>query len=397
MTDFAVADAPSTVIDTDPGPSASGGGVVAQPAVETPAEPASLRDDLEAVFKEEVDKPKLEEAPKEDKAEAVKEEPNPDAKTDQQPKPDADKEKGDPAPAKEAVAEGKPAADDKEGGAKFHEPPKTFLPDSKDVWRNVPRSVRRDIDTMVATHEAERTQFQEVAQRYDRLRDFDELAQSNGRDLRESLERVNHVENLMARNPIAGLNAILMEIGPRKEDGQAVSLYEVAQHIVEQGPQGYQQMMAQARQAEQPRQPQADPQVEALKSELAEMKIQQLATSVIEPFKAKHPRYDELTDDIAFFLQSGKVPATLSHTERLAAAYDMAERINPSSRATLATTANDDAGPGNDRRADRDDLSGSKSIKSSPGSVTEEVEDQASSTESTRDSLLKEMRRMNRA
>lgn len=394
MTDFAVADLPSTTIDTDPGPSASGGGVVAAPVVEAPAEPASLRSDLEAVFKEDGDKPEA----KDEKPEPAMADAKPEPKEaraaadegDDAPKPEA---KGEPA--KDASAEEKP--DEKDGGTKFHEPPKTFLPDSKDVWRNVPRSVRRDIDTMVREHEEVVARTQQDVASYDRLRDYDQLARTNGRDLRESLERVNQVENLMARNPIAGLNAILMEIGPRKADGQPVSLYEVAQHIVEQGPQGYQQMMAQAQQQAQPQQQPQNPEVQQLRQQLAQMQEDQLKATVLEPFKAKHPRFDELKDDIAFFLKSGKVPASLSHIERLAAAYDMAERINPSSRAAPAPTANDDAGPGNDRRADRDDLSGSKSIKSSPGSVTEEVEDQASSTESTRESLLKEMRRMNRA
>lgn len=386
MTDLA--EPLSTVIDTEPSPSASGGGAVTEPSA--PAEPASLRSDLETVFKEDATKEKPEEPVKAEAEKPVAEKPEAEpakaeeATTPEEAKPEVEK------PAAPAKAEGD--AEEKSDGTKYQEPPKNFLPDSREHWRNTPRSVRRDIDTLVQTHEAEKARLTEAAQRYDRLRDFDQLAQSNGRDLRESLERVNQLENLMQRSPLAGLNAILMEIGPRKADGQPVSLYEVAQHIIEQGPQGYQQLMAQASQQPQQQQ-QANPEVETLKSELQAIKEQQLNQSVIEPFKAKHPRFDELKQDIAFFLQSGKIPQTLSHVERLAAAYDMAERINPSSRATQTPTANDDMGPGSDRRADPD-FSGSKSIKSSPGSVTEEVEDLASSTESTRDSLLKEMRKL---
>src|SRR3546814_6886032 len=59
-------DVPSTVIDTDTGPSASGGGI---PNLTEPVDTkhASLRDDLESVFKEDADKQKVEEQPKDEK------------------------------------------------------------------------------------------------------------------------------------------------------------------------------------------------------------------------------------------------------------------------------------------------------------------------------------------
>src|SRR3546814_11090392 len=63
------------------------------------------------------------------------------------------------------------------------------------------------------------------------------------------------------------------------------------------------------------------------------MQEQQFAATIIDPFKRDHPRYAELEQDIAFFLQSGKIPTSLSPSDRLAAAYDMAERINPPSHA----------------------------------------------------------------
>lgn len=391
MNDFDDTQTLSTVLDVEPGPSASGGGM---PSLSEPAEPASLRADLVAAFKEEADKPKLEpevkaaDAKADDaKPEAAPEKPEPakEAKVEE-PKPDAPAAKPvDPEP-KPVV---KDDTEDKPGDTR-HEPPKNFLPDSKEVWRNVPRAVRRDIDAMVQEREAERAQHQEVTQRYDRLRDFDELAHSNGRDLRESLTQLHHVENLMQRNPVAGLNAILQQIGPRKADGQSVSLMEVAQFIVSQGPDGYQQIVAQGQQA--PQQQQPNPEVQQLRAQVQEMQHQQIAQGVIEPFKAAHPRFEELQGDIAFFLQSGKIPTTLSQADRLAAAYGMAERINPPSHAPEPATIL--AGPGSEARRAEPDLSGSRSIKSSPGSVTEEVEDQATGSESIRDSLRKEMRRL---
>lgn len=405
--DEAVTETVSTVIDTEAGPSASGGG---QASLTEPADtkPASVRDDIEAAFAEQDEKVDEKAEADEKKAVATKEA---DAKTDKveakdepkkaakdEAKPDAkaasDEKSAPQADTKADGAEEPHDGEDKQDGkpARYSEAPRNFLPDSREVWRNVPRAVRRDIETMVKEHETAIGHFRAANERYETVRDFDELARSNGRELRESLSRVVEFENLLASNPVAGLNRILMEAGPRKADGQPVSLYEVADFIVKQGPQGYQQIVAHR---DQPQQQQSNPEVEGLKKQIADMQVQMATSSIIEPFAASHPRYYELQDDIALFLSSGKVPGSLSPAERLEVAYGMAERINPLSR-----VANDHASDGADelheRRAAKD-FSGSKSIKSSPGSVTEEVEDMAKGNESSRDSILTEMRRLKRA
>ncbi|UIJ43789.1 hypothetical protein LZK98_11870 [Sphingomonas cannabina] len=408
MTDLATDEAPlSTVIDTEPGPSAAGGGTpsLTEPAEQQPPPKESVRDSLEAAFR-------ADDSKKEEKKEAKGDEPKPEQKAETKPEKSAAPEKKDAkaeaepkeAPKDDAKAAAEPA-ETKEAAPKeeakpeeakeFRGPPKRFLPDSHEVWRNVPRSVRRDIEVMEREHEEERQRFQEVSQRYDRIRDFDELARSNGRDLREILAQVHQFENLMRQNPIAALNMALMQVGPRKADGQPFSLYDIAQHIAQQGPEGYQRMVAQPAPQPQPQPARESEEMQAIRQELAELKVSRIEADVIEPFKAKHPRYDELQQDIAFFLKSGRIPQSLSLTERLAAAYDMAVRINPSSHAATPAASND-PGPGADRRADPEDFSGSKSIKSSPGSVTEDVSDMAKSGESTRDSLLAEMRRLRR-
>ncbi len=397
MTDFA--ETPSTVIDTEAGPSASGGGVVKipEPAAEAPS---TVRADLEAAFKEDAAKLAADKAPAKEAAKEPEkaEKPDPDAKAE-------NKDEAKPEPAKDAKAddakEAEPAKDEAKPDAKadakdekpheagkYQDPPKTFLADSRELYRNVPRAVRRDIETMVRTHDEETTRYREASTRYDSIREFDELARSNGRDLRDSLTRVHQIESLMQQNPIAGLNAILMETGPRKADGQPFSLFEVAQHIAQQGPEGYQRMVQPPRQ----QQAQEDPRVGQLQQQLQQIQEQQLAAQVIAPFKADHPRYDELQDDIAFFLQSGKVPESLSPYDRLEAAYDMAARINPPSHVDEAPS-DEATGPDRDRRAG-EDFSGSKSIKSSPGSIDETVEDQASGGESIRDSISKAAKRL---
>lgn len=374
----------STVIDTDSGPSAAGGGAVAisEPVEQQPV--VDARSDLEAVFKADADARKAEEGKEPVKDEPAKDEkPAPEEKAEAQPKADP-KPVADSAPEKPAT-EAKPEGDEKPEAA-YKEPPKNFLPDAKELYRNVPRAVRRDIDIMVRTHEEERTQLRTQAERYEPIRQFDELARQNGGDLRQSLERVHHLETMMERNPIAALNEIMLQAGPRKPDGQPVSLFELAQHIVSQGQQGYQQMVRQ--QPQQAPQQQADPRVEQLQQQLVQMQQQQLVSSVIEPFKASHPRYTELENDIAFFLQSGKIPASLNHLERLEAAYDMAARINP------ASDIDDKVSPDPGRAGE--DFSGTKSIKSSPGSVAETDSINGKTDESVSDSIRAELRRLAR-
>lgn len=382
MTDLAEIDTLSTEIDTDAGPSAGGGGQVVEPA-----EPASLRSDLETVFREETGK-EADDAKPEDGDKEPDEKPEP-AKDE---KGDKEQAKEDEKPKPQRAEDGKFARTEKDDQPKEErklvEAPSNFLPKAKEVWRNTPHAVQAEVARMVQEHQEASERVRETTERYESLRQYDDLARSNGRDLRESLERMTQVENLLQQNPIAGLNAILMEVGPRKADGQPYSLMEVAQFIAQQDPQQYQQMVRPPQEA-----PREDPRVVELQQQLAQVQHRQIHDTVIAPFAQAHPRFAELERDIAFFLQSDRIPTSLSPQDRLAAAYDMAERINPPSYAD--DTVSPQQGLATPRRAD-EGFSGSKSIKSSPGSVSEEFDPMAKSGESIRDSLRAEARRLNR-
>jgi hypothetical protein len=374
----------STVIDTDTENDATGGGKAAI------AEP-SARDDVAAAFKEaeeQAEAPKKDE-PKTDPKPDAKAEPKPEAKAEEKAPDKDDKQAADAEKTAEATETDKEARKDREpkpGEGEYMAPPKSFVvPEAREKWGNVPRSVRAEVHRVIEEASVATEQYK----RYDDIRPFDELAKSNGRDLRESLVRLNQIENLIQANPIAGLNAILSEIGPRKQDGQPFSMMEVAQFIAQQGHQGYQQIVQSGQQAAQ--QQQGNQQIEALQNQIANMKAEAAAKDIIEPFRAANPRYAELEDDIAFFLQSGRIPASLSPSERLATAYDMAARIKPASHVDQSQ-ADDGLAP--DSRA-ASDLSGQpKSIKSSPGSVSDDTSDTATSDESVLDSIRAVQRRM---
>lgn len=378
----------STTIDTAPIPGASGAGTPSLSDGKEAAlpDPASLREDIEAAFKEE----KAEKADAKETKEAAPE------KGDVADKPVKAEEKAPEAkeaPAKEGeqaekTAEADEAREKGDGTTAHREPPKNFLPDSREVWKNVPRVVRRDIEAIDRAHEAEITEYRAKTERYEAIKPFDELARSNGIELKDSLKRVVDLENLIQSNPLAGLNRILQEAGPRKADGQPFSLFEVADFIVKQGPDGYQKLVT-----NRPPEPNGDGRVKELEDKLAGLEAEMKAAPIINQFAAKNDRYYELEGDIALFLQSGKIPASLSPEDRLAAAYDMAVRINPASNAQDRPSAE---GEDADRRAG-DDFSGSKSIKSSPGSVTEEVDDQAKGDEPIRESIRRAARSLRTA
>lgn len=394
---------PSTVLDAPVNNSPSGAGApkLAPDGEADKFEPKSAADTLREVFKESKE-PEQDEATADteddDKAaKEVKEEKKP-AKPAKEAEKDVEgdeTEQGEEGeaeadgdkPAKQRVKDGKfaPREPKEDRGDPRDDAPKSFLPDAKEKWANVPNTVKRDINKLIADHDSTVGQYKQATERYERIRDFDELAQSHGRDLRDSLMRVHQIENELQANPIAGLNRVLMEAGPRKADGQPVSLFELAQFIVSKGQQGYQQMVAQQPQQQQAQQPNHE--VAQLKQQLAQMQQQQIEASVIAPFRESHPRYDELQDDIAFFLKSGKIDKGYSPAERLEIAYDMAVRINPTSRIEEKAEAEEG------RVAES--FAGSKSIKSAPGAVSSKMELERGG--SIRDILEQERKRLRRS
>lgn len=289
---------------------------------------------------------------------------------------------------------GKPADDgepklgaDKPNGAdkgdNIHAPAR-FMPDAREKWTNTPRAVQRDVEHAFREHEAELTKYREAAERYEPIRQYDDYVRQNGRaGVHETLAEVAQLEDLMGKNPIAAVNQILQRAGPRKADGSPVSLREFVQTVAQMDQAAYNRAVA----PQQQQSPQNDnPRIQQLEQQLAQMQVQHVASSVIEPFKRDHPRYDELSPHIAKFLKSGMVPDSLSAPERLAVAYDMAERLYPPSGQIPAA----DGGPADERRAD--EPSAATSIKTAPGAVTPVEEPKRGGT--ARDEVERVIRRM---
>lgn len=330
-------------------------------------------------------KAKLEEAEKADK----------DGKTADldKTKPDANAKAAEPADKAEKSDADKLAAE-REGdksrpseGQKRNDPPARFLPKAKEAWVNVPHSVRDDVYRMEQEHEAEVTKYKASTERYEHIRPFDELAKSNGRDLRDSLNKITQIETALARNPVMGLEMILREIGPTKPDGSKVSLYDVAQFVAKQTPQQFQQTQQQIN--AQQEQQKVQSQVKTTEAELEKLRTENAGLKYIAPFAAAHPRYHELEGAIAGILKGGLVPASLSPADKLAAAYDMAERLNPVSKSDALQVADAPVAA----KPAAPDPDGSKSVRGAPSEGSDPDDDGDDATD-IRKLLQREARKL---
>lgn len=180
-------------------------------------------------------------------------------------------------------------------------------------WETTPESVRHAVNRTVRELEGGIQKYKEGADEFERVRPFAEAAKRNGADLQTVLNRVVEFETAFQRNPIEGFQRVADHFG--------ISLRQVAAHIMGQP----QDQVA----------TQNESVIRELRAELAQIKQQvggvtetmqrQHQTSVqtsVEKFAADNPRFEELSDDIAFFIKSGR-------TNDLAEAYRLADLLNP--------------------------------------------------------------------
>ena len=393
MTDQTTVESPGTVpvsttINDGTIPEASGSGIrsadLGQDKPEPPKKPESVRDTLESVKKdidkaekaeapEPEDKPKVEAKAEPKKADEKPEASKPEAKESEAPKPASGRDGDEPRQSE---------------GRKHVDPPARFLPEARTKWANVPNEVKAEVHRVSQEYETELSQSREARERYEPIRQFDELARSNGRDLRQSLEKVVQIENALASNPLAGLEMILREVGPRKPDGTPMNLMDVVRHVSQMQPDQLQAAMQQPQQ--QQRQP--DPEVAQLRQEIEAMKAQSAEAELmplVDRFAATNPDYHALEPQMAEILRSGVIEKLfgtgLSPEQRLAEAYRMAGGSPSQSGTAQELPASTPARP---EHLD----AGTKSVRGAPNGGSDPVFDRPNV--STRDLLRDEMRKL---
>lgn len=391
----------STTLESDVSPKTSGGGKVDNPPVEepkaeAPAKPESVRDSLKAEM-DKVDKASTEEktAVETEKTDEEKKAKNraDDGKFAKTSPDEKDVKSATPEKADDVSEQVKDQTERKSEVRDRPEPPARFLPRAKELWRNTPNEVQSEVSRLVREHETEVQQYRESKQFRDELREYEDLGRQHGVTVKQALENYVGIERKFASDPAEGFKQLFtnLQMQPQQAISHILRAFNVspqalAQHIA-QDPNSYvSRHVPQVNVNQQ----QVNPEVEMLKKQNQDMQTTFAHAMYVEPFIKEHPRYYELEQDIAFFLQSGKIPSNLSPAEKLEAAYDMAERINPSSNVTNFENRQTKT----ESRVD-EDFNGQKSIKSSPGNVLEVKEPEKKM--STREMLEDELKKLKRA
>lgn len=339
-------DTPSTVLDEGTAHNAVGAGSDApegqlteeRPSeAEKPEPPKSRRDTIKAAAA----KLEKEESaqPAKDNIEPVKHEPDK-AGIEEKSNPDVDVKPEQEGRDQTATDKPTDKPDDKE---RFREPPKRFLTKAKETWINTPNSVKAEVIRLERDYDELRTRATDNEQYRSGLKLFEDYAEKNGVTLGQALEVYTGIDSLLKQNPVQAVADILGKIGMKPE--------QYAQIVLQNSPE-YQARMMMPRVQQQSQQPQISPREQELQQQLAYERTARVDAEVIAPFRAAHPRFDELQEVVARCLNSGMIPDNLAPYDRLEVAYDMAERLAPRSASsapaqtaqTIAQTANPRAG-----------------------------------------------------
>ena len=255
--------------------------------------------------------------------------------------------------APEVAASERAAPEERQSeGRKYSEPPARFLPEAREKWANVPANIKAEFHRVSQEMEAETTKYRQSHEAYEAIRQYDEMAKSSGTDLKTALQSYTGIENMLRNDPVRGVAEVLKNIG--------LTPQQYAQHVM-QNPQAHQFTQAPAPQQAQQQQ---NPDIEALRGEINNLKAQQVIP-VIDRFIEAHQDYHALENQIASILESGVIEKMygtgLSVDQKLAEAYRMAGGRAPSQ------FVQPEASPAPVQSQTRPvDLDGQKSVRGAP-------------------------------
>ncbi|MCY1741162.1 hypothetical protein [Ensifer sp. SL37] len=193
-----------------------------------------------------------------------------------------------------------------EGRKPHHEPPARFQDIAKKDWDGVPDTVKEDVHRVISENEKGIQKYKENADRWEGVREWDEIARKNGRaeGLKDTMRTLVDIENAFERNPIEGLKKVTDHFG--------LNLQAVAAHIMGQNP-NQQVADAHAR-------------IKELEGEIQQMKQAAEAPKIVQEFFAAHEDAESYAEDIAFVLKTGIVG-------NLEDALEYVKRFKPASNA----------------------------------------------------------------
>lgn len=234
-----------------------------------------------------------------------------------------------------------------------NEAPARFLPKAKELWGNTPNPVKDEVHRFYQEVENERKANEAVTKEWEGLKQYDQMAKANGTSIREALDNYTRVDKMLRTDPVNGIAEVLKIAG--------VTPQQYAQYVLGQSQDGQQQPQQQRGPAPEVQQLQSQVQqlTQALQSFQQEKVLENAHKTLVDPFKADHPRFDELEPVMAHLINSGFVPQNLTPQQKMEAAYDMAERLSPRSMAISSDNVDE-------VQTQREKSAAGKSIKGAP-------------------------------
>jgi len=215
---------------------------------------------------------------------------------------------------KEATETAKAADTPDKQSAPFRDPPKRFSEDAKAAWETAPDPVKAEVHRAMRELEGG---IEKYRAEYEPIKPYADLAKQHGTSVKDALDRYTGLEKMLGsqdqNEKFAGLQQVF--------DYAGINPREFAAQLMGQTPeQGAVQQDNTIRELRQ--------ELAAIKQQLGgvstsmQERQQQEVLSSVQQFAADKPRFDELAEDIVFFLTSGR-------TQDLQEAYQLAERLNP--------------------------------------------------------------------
>jgi hypothetical protein len=234
--------------------------------------------------------------------------------------------------------------------APYRDPPQRMDERAKADWHSTPESVRASVHRMHQDFGRAYQQYRGDSAYMDTIRHYANEAQKDGITLAHALERFTSMEHKLRNDPVGGLELIIDNLNLRTDQGQKVTLQDVAWHIVNQTPEQHKLMQAQNAQAAQNHQlRQANARIAQLEQQQAQMQWNAAYTRVrggVDHYATTHPRLDELGDIIVNEINSGY---------DLDTAYRRANLLRPATHAAQTRNAapQQRTAPAQTRHADR--------------------------------------------
>lgn len=215
--------------------------------------------------------------------------------------------------APEAVAEAAPEAEKPAEAATPDDAPSRFSHDAKAVWKDVPPAVKGEVNRAFSELEKGLNHYKAYGEQFRGVEQYAQMAANSGKSLDSVLQAYVGAEQMLRRDPVKGIEHILSNVG--------ITPQQYAAHIMGMQPD---------QQAHESQQTIIDlrNQISQLQqqfgnvSQTIEQQQQAEALRQIESFKAGKPRFEDLRNDMKFFMETGKA-------QTLEDAYMMADRLNP--------------------------------------------------------------------